>query len=219
MPDFIPTTDADFEIWLNTLLFALQASPADYGLTPADITPLLTAQSTWSTSYLAQQTAKTAAEAATSRKDDCRMSAENTIRMLARRIQATPGVTDEAKKKAGLPVHDTIKTLHAAPATRPIGEVDTSERLRHTIHFKDQTAPRKAKPKDVMGCEIWAKIGGAPPTDPAECQFVALDTNSPYLNQFTGADAGKTVHYLLRWVSTRGGKGPWSETISATIPA
>ncbi|MCC6284495.1 MAG: hypothetical protein IT439_04210 [Phycisphaerales bacterium] len=33
------------------------------------------------------------------------------------------------------------------------------------------------------------------------------------------ADAGKTALYTLRWVSTRGEKGPWSEVASATVAA
>jgi hypothetical protein len=46
-----------------------------------------------------------------------------------------------------------------------------------------------------------------------------LDPNTPYLAQYTGAQAGKKAHSMLRWVSTRGDKGPWSETASATIAA
>ena len=32
-------------------------------------------------------------------------------------------------------------------------------------------------------------------------------------------DANKVAHYMLRWLNTRGDKGPWSETASATIGA
>ncbi len=32
-------------------------------------------------------------------------------------------------------------------------------------------------------------------------------------------DGGKTARYVLRWVTTTGEKGPWSETASATIGA
>jgi hypothetical protein len=32
-------------------------------------------------------------------------------------------------------------------------------------------------------------------------------------------DGDKKAHYLLRWVNTRGDKGPWSETVTATIAA
>ncbi|MCW5766115.1 MAG: hypothetical protein KIT68_09085 [Phycisphaeraceae bacterium] len=36
---------------------------------------------------------------------------------------------------------------------------------------------------------------------------------------FPSAEAGKTAYYALRWVSTRGEKGRWSEVISATVAA
>lgn len=49
--------------------------------------------------------------------------------------------------------------------------------------------------------------------------FLALDTKTPYLADWTGADTGKVAHYMLRWVNTRGEKGPWSETVSAPIGA
>ena len=68
-----------------------------------------------------------------------------------------------------------------------------------------------------MGAELWVKIGDAPPADPSELSFLALDTNTPYLAEYSGVQAGKKAHYMLRWVSTRGDKGPWSETVSATI--
>jgi hypothetical protein len=37
--------------------------------------------------------------------------------------------------------------------------------------------------------------------------------------QENGADAGKPAFYMLRWVNPRGERGPWSQTVSATITA
>ncbi|MCC6950886.1 MAG: hypothetical protein IT433_05510 [Phycisphaerales bacterium] len=36
---------------------------------------------------------------------------------------------------------------------------------------------------------------------------------------FTSADAGKTAYYALRWESTRGEKGSWSDLWAATVAA
>lgn len=36
---------------------------------------------------------------------------------------------------------------------------------------------------------------------------------------FPSSEAGKTAYYALRWVSTRGDKGPWSEVTAATVAA
>ncbi len=79
----------------------------------------------------------------------------------------------------------------------------------------------------VMGAEIrgrvaWAsrpRICDPPPTSPSDLSFVSVDTRTPYVADYPGEDAGKTAHYMLRWVSTSGEKGPWSETASATIGA
>ena len=71
-----------------------------------------------------------------------------------------------------------------------------------------------------MGCEIWVKVTAAGETPPAgadELSFVSLDTASPYIAEYDGSDGGKTAHYMLRWVKSSGDKGPWSETVSATI--
>ena len=43
--------------------------------------------------------------------------------------------------------------------------------------------------------------------------------NAPYTADYTVTDANKIARYMLRWVNTRGEKGPWSETASATIGA
>jgi len=68
-----------------------------------------------------------------------------------------------------------------------------------------------------MGCEIWVKIGDTPPSDAKELQYIGLATSSSYTIDYKGEQAGKTAHYMLRWLTTRGDKGPWSETAFATI--
>jgi len=61
------------------------------------------------------------------------------------------------------------------------------------------------------------KIDGNAPTDASELSYVATDTSSPYTSTFEGKHAGKIVYYWLRWVNTRGERGPWSSTISAIV--
>jgi len=107
--------------------------------------------------------------------------------------------------------------------------VDAGECLRHTIEFSDESTPtRKASPAGVLGAEMiraahvskrFLRSDGPPPVDPGELTFLAVDTRTPYMTEFDGPDGGKTAHYMLRWVSTTGEKGPWSETASATIGA
>jgi hypothetical protein len=45
-----------------------------------------------------------------------------------------------------------------------------------------------------------------------------LGTRTPYVAEYDGEDAGKPAHYMLRWVNKQGEAGPWSATVTATIP-
>ena len=73
--------------------------------------------------------------------------------------------------------------------------------------------------KTVSVGGVHSCVGPTPPADPAQFQFVALDTATPYLLEYEASDAGKLASYVMRWENTRGEFGPWSETVSATIPA
>jgi hypothetical protein len=103
-------------------------------------------------------------------------------------------------------------------ATVPQGSVDTSVRLRHLISWRDLATPEnKRKPKGVMGCEIWVKVGEPAPGNEKDCVFLTLDASTPYLAEYEPADAGKTAYYMLRWRMRDGSVGGWGETISATV--
>jgi len=98
--------------------------------------------------------------------------------------------------------------------------IDSSRRMQHTVSFVDEATPRRrAEPAGVRGAQIWVKIGDPAPVDPSELTFLGTNTRTPYLATFDGADANKVAHYMLRWESTRGEPGPWSQTASATIGA
>jgi len=150
-------------------------------------------------------------------KNDFRKNVLDELRGQRNVIYADKTVTDAALASAGLPPRDTVKTASPAPTTAPLGSVDYGK-LRHTIHFRDSATPdKRAKPKGMQGCEIWRFIGTAPPTSESDYNYVATDTDSPYVAFYTMADAGKKVYYLLRWLSKSGERGEWSETIEATI--
>jgi hypothetical protein len=218
VPDYIPGADPSFDVWQANFISVVNANLAGYGLVAADMTPIVAAQTTWNAALPAHQTAATAAQAAREAKDAARSTLEAAVRAVVRAIQATPTVTDAAKAAAGITVPDSVPTPSGPPTTAPVGKVDTSVRLQHTVHFTDSATPTaKAKPAGVMGCEVWVKVGGPPPVDAPELHFLGLDTRTPYVAEFDGADAGKPAHYMLRWVNKQGEPGPWSATVTATI--
>ena len=219
MPDFIPDSDTGFQAWVANFVTYANANLAALGLVAGDMTPITTAQTAFNTSLAANVTAQAAAQGARQQKDNDRHTLESAIRTLVQAKLAHSSAVSPAEAAAlGLTVRDTTPTPVGPPAAAPVGDVDTSQRLRHIVNFRDplSSAPR-AKPAGVMGCEVWVKVGGPPPADPSECHYLATDTRTPYTAEFDGAEGGQMAHYMLRWVSTRHEPGPWSETVSATI--
>lgn len=222
MPDYIPGDDAGFDTWQGNIKTYINANLAGIGLTAldGDVVAMNTQQTDWIAKYAALISAQAAAQAAKQAKDVSRHAYEVILRRLVQRLQTSSSVDDSERAAMGITVPDRQPTPVGAPTSKPVLAADTSQRLRITVGFADEGTPTsKAKPAGVMGCEIWVKLGGPPPTDLTECQFLALDTKTPYVATFDGAEANQTAHFMGRWQSTRGDRGPLSETVSATVPA
>ncbi|HMG73869.1 MAG TPA: hypothetical protein VK582_10240 [Pyrinomonadaceae bacterium] len=215
--DWFPSADGDITPWLTNFLTIANANLTALHLTGADLLPVQQALENWTDLYDTHTTAQAAALAARDGKDGGLEAIETALRPLVNRIQANQAVTDPLRHSMGLTVRSTTRTAVGVPTTHPVATVDTSQRLQQTISFVDELTPSsRAKPPGVSGCEIWVKVGAAP-TDPSELSFLAVDTRSPYVAEYDGADAGKIAYYMLRWINTRGERGPWSQTVSGTI--
>src|SRR5438876_1532576 len=218
MSDFIPRSDADFSDWLHNFITYANANLAALGLTAGDMTPVQTAATDFDTAMAANDAMQAQAQGTRATKDGNRGAAEDLTRTLVARIQAEPNVTDAQRNSLGITVRSTTRTAVGAPTSKPVATVDTSQRLQHTIAFVDELTPTsRAKPDGAQGCEIWVKVDGPPPADASQLNYLATDTRTPYVAEFDGSQAGKIAYYMLRWVSTRGETGPWSQTVSATI--
>ena len=224
MSDYIPTNDGHFQAWANNFMAYADGHLADLGLAAGDLTELANMQTDFNAKMTVHITARQAAQSACQAKDGSRREFKSALRQLVRQLQVSGAVRDSEREALGITVADTIRTANTAEiTTRPIGAVDTSQRLRHKIRFADESTPtRRAKPAQILGCEIWVKVlpaGQAPPIGADGLSFVFMDTASPHTVEYGGGDGGKMAHYMLRWVKRGGRKGPWSETISATITA
>lgn len=219
MADYIPGPDADFTIWLKTFLLALQARQETLNVLDPELEALSQSSLEWDRAIAAHNAAQAAAATATSHKQLTRDRLEELVRAAVRRVQTHAAIQDSDRRALGINI-PSGRTQAPAPTTHPLPQVNTSQRLRHTIHFTDELTPNsRAKPAGVRGCEIWGKVSDAPITDPAQLNFLGLSTATPHVVEYTGADAGKIAHYMLRWVNARGEKGPWSQTVSATVTA
>ncbi len=219
MADYIPGPDANFQAWQANFVTYANANLAALGLVAADMTPITSAQGVWTTAFPAHVAAVNAAKAAKQTKDEARSAYVAVIRPLVRRLQASAVVSDAEKASLGITVRQEPTPI-GPPTTAPIISIEVGNRLQQTLRFVDSATPtRKAKPRGVIGVEIWSKVGTTPPANENELRFVAVDTNAPYVMNFDSTDGGKTNYVWMRWVSPTGERGPWSEQAQATIAA
>lgn len=219
--NYMPSADSDFLTWAKNFSTYLTAHAVAMGFTAGDATNIDDVVDGFDAAMSQHVTKRDAALAARQQKDADKGSAVDEIRAMARRIQASPQVTDEDRQALGLPVRDGIRSMAVEPdMRRPYGIVDTSDPFRHTLKYREEGAAGRGRPEYAIGCEVWMKIlpAGEPvPTNPDDLAYAGTNSASPYVCEFSGSDASKVAHYRLRWVSRGGAKGPWSEVISATI--
>jgi hypothetical protein len=209
--------DAEYLAFATQFVSTASADLPSYpGLTAPILTAIGSARDDFGDSLDEHNIAQDTARAKTINKDQKRDALDALIKQAIALTKAN-SVTDASFAALGVPSAVTVDT---PSATVPVGKVDTSERLRHTVNFTDAASPAiKRRPRGVIGCEIWVKIDGPPPGDEKDCTFLALDTATPYVAEYTPEQAGKTAHYLLRWQLRDGSRTAFGETVSATITA
>ena len=222
MADYLPRNDLEYQSWLLRFMNYLAPRLPNFGLPVDALQPLDGASPEFDAALASFQTARATALTTSAAKKEKRVITENIVRALVGQIQAYPDTTNEDREGLGI----TLRGASAEPTDietsqdRPVVFIDISQRLRHTLRIQNESVmgATTAKPAGVRGAEIWVKVGEAPQT-PADCTYYDMATKSPFPVAFDGADGNKPAHYMLRWVSSGGEKGAWSEVETATIAA
>jgi len=218
-----PRPDADFAAYMNNYYAAVEKFWQVQGFSESELKPLKEALAAWSAAFPAHVAAQNAAEAARQSKDAARRTLEAEARPVTSFIQGFPKTTDADRATIGITVRDTSGTPTPIPTTRPQTLVRAGGRLTHTLRLTDESTPtRRARPKGVLGAEVWLTLidaGQPAPTDPTALAFLTMAIKPSIRADFRSGDGGKTAVYMTRWVNTQGEKGPWSEIATATVAA
>lgn len=209
-----PSKEADLNLYVQAAVPYLVINKVRLLVSSPNETAATDQLAIWNEIYPVSQNSNTRTKSIVENKDHAKEAIIVTLRTIYADIPAS-ALTVEDRNTLNLQERSTSRTPVAVPSTKPIGQVDTSRRLEHTISFTNEDGSA-AKPIGVRGCQIWYKIGEIA-IDPSELTYMATDTASPYIHQFNGDNAGKNVYYWLRWENTRGELGPWSDVVMATI--
>lgn len=233
----IPRPDGDFTAWSAQYFESVKKFWQAHGLNDTDLKPLEDGQAAWAAAYEKYVRAEAAYNAALEAKRAARAEFESAIRPVSAFIQTYFKTTDADRATIGITVRAPHASATPAPATAPSVSIKLGDRLKHTLRIVDSDTPLKlAKPRGVRGCEVWMKLvdhadtlptDDAPDaplgdpflSDPATFTYLGTATRAHHDTEFPLEARGKRAVYMLRWVSTRGVPGPWSEVAAATVAA
>jgi hypothetical protein len=214
--DYIPKDDARFDEWLENFEANISAIATPLGIPSGLITAVNTAYANWDLAYDAHTVARNAAQAAAETKDEARDAAKDAVRPVVGIVQKNPGLTDAQRETLAITVPDRRPTPtspeYVASLAPPLLLLDWSRRSQVTIHFGVNPSNEKqnAKPEDIAGAKIWFRI------ESGRWEFVADDTNSPYLHNFAITEP-QNVEYRAQWFDKKGRLGVFGETARCTV--
>jgi fructose-specific component phosphotransferase system IIB-like protein len=219
--DYVPHSEAELITWARGFVSFVEDHGAELGMPEARLAELQAQQAEFEAAHVSHSAAQTAARSACAAKDQAKRDLTKNLRLAAGHLQAHPAISTADKRGLGLSTGEPIRNPALAMANgTPVAIIDIGTRLTHILRIRNRTSTgvRKARPVEAVGCELWRRVGGSP-DGVVGMQYLGRVGGSPYVVTYDAEDAGKTVHYAMRWVDTKGCTGGWSETESATIAA
>jgi hypothetical protein len=182
------------------------------------MTELIDAYAAWYTAY-----SKTLGEHSsqdTREKQRVRKETEGVLRHFIQRFLYEPPVTDYDRDEMNLPNHDTTKTPHGEPKTRPvIVKLVPLGGGRLQIYFADETTPdKRARPKDANGAVMASSLTAVDVrvTDYSLLTSTELLTRSPFVIELGPQAEGKRFSCALCWQNGHI-KGVFSDIASIVV--
>lgn len=221
--DYMPSAKGAFELWQANFVAKVTATPAAYGLTPANVVNVAAYSTAWQASLAALTVAQNASKGAAETNDEDMDALESEMRSLTKRIQARPATTDAQREELGITVPDTTRTplseqivLETLPPVIK-AKCTASKTVRIGWYPDQDPGESEALPQGIDGVNIWVAEGGIP-GDESQWRFLAMDTNSPYIHH-VGNDATATMAYKAQWFDKRKRLGPFCAPVQVAVTA
>lgn len=221
LPPYLPNRDAALANWAANFSSLITAAPASYGLTATDAVNISTVQSAFAAAYTLVTSGTTKTAATVSAKNVAKTNMLAVVRPYAQAISLNVGVSSANKIALGLNPRTSTPSPISAPASNPVLSFQSASNLAAVIRYRDSaSAPSvKGKPYGVKICGVRYAVSASPITDPTQLTQVVNATKSPFVVQFSPADAGKQAYMAAQWLTATGKASPWSPVISVTVVA
>jgi len=217
---YIPTQDALLDEWARNFSTLISATPANYGLLPADAVTIAQAVAIFRLAYAKVAIPENRTAILVIAKDNAKADMLIVVRAYAMIIKSNLGITDQLKAGLGLNIDDPTPTPIGPPDTCPILMIMGATPGCHTLRFADYNTPAaRRKPFGAVHIQLFAATTTVlqPAPDPENCNLIGSYTKNNVSVLYALAEDGKKAWYYSRWITRRGYVGPWSSPVGMTI--
>lgn len=217
---YLPAREADLLAFAQNMDNLITAAPATYGLTAPQATAFSILYTNYANALQLATNPPTRTPPAIVAKNDAKaalIDGPGGIRELARIVQATPSVTNQAKADLGLTVRDGEPTPVPVPKGPPDIAIESVLNRTVRIRLRDMDNPdRRGKPDGVRGASVFMWVGSdEPPADPMEWSFFGNTTKTLFDVEFPQTIAAGTKVWLTAfWYNTKAEAGPPATAVS-----
>lgn len=216
---YIPPKDSDLLAWATNFDSTIAATPATFGLLPADAAAITAVVAPYQAAQAVVDNPATKTATTVAAKNNAKQAMLVVVRAYASQIRLNAGVTDADKLAIGLNLPNNSPSPIPAPTSSPILTIIGATPGQLTLRYADSNTPdKRSKPQGVTALQLFVGVATSALTDPEDATFNSLTTKQPVAVTFLPGDAGKVATLFGRWSTRTGLVGPWSNPTSFVVP-
>jgi len=214
---YLSKNETEFVEFARGFKNQIDSIAAELNLDADEVEEMVAAFEEYEKDLKAQAKAKIDYKTSVTKKDSSKKNVKSKIQKLAKKIKSNKSATDVHLRKLNLPVSDEVLSRSKMPDGSPFLTVEIKQHRLHKIEIRNAENMVRAKPSTAVGAEIWVFVGERNDLTEKNMRYLGTATRSKFEAEHDLEDAGKTAHYMARWINRRGIRGAWSATKSATI--
>ena len=220
--DLIPKPDALYDAFMTHFYQTVNDKLSIWKIPALEIAPATPLLVNWKDSYgnCVNKNTSSTIDIDTKNADKGALSAF-TRPFIQKWIYLNTNLDDKAIKLCGLTPHSKERKHAGKPDTIPAVAYKNGPAFSiigtYSQPVGEDGTSKRGKPKGVGTFQVAMFMGAVAPVNPKGYTRTEIFTTTPFKIVFEPEDAGKTVWFIARWVSTDHIPGDWSKAISMTI--
>ena len=207
--DWLPSSDVDLVSFARNFVSHAASDPGGVGLSESQIDALSVLAEAFAAAQDVASDPKTRTRGAIANRDDARKPLKESLRKLARIVNAYPGTTNAERLKLKLTPRGVQPAARSAVREAPVLRVVSAFNRTVRLQLAQANSLNRAKPSHCGGATIFSYVGANPPPDMRawtyEKQTTALRTQVEFPPT---TPAGAQVHLCAFWYCHKAVAGP-----------